>query len=170
MREKFDRVCICMIFFLLAFLLLFGGIRVAGGLIEFAQAQQIQIVNGLVESLKTDSESQLQNKKVQDISYKYLKAFLVAMAEFQFLPRNDFAILAAVINAVPQETEVLSFSYSGRDLTVRTTQTSSEPVELMAKELEEEGTFANVVYSYYIDNQNNYVAEITLVASHYEGG
>lgn len=164
----FDRICMNLIFLLLALLVLFGGIRTAKTIIEVAKTEQIEIVNNILDGLTADPKSKLSTKKVQDILIKYLKAFFQAVAEFEFLPRNDFGAVVKIINAVPEDTEVLSFSYLGRDLTIRTAQPSPAPVLEMVKALERSQEFSNVVYSYYIDPRQSCIAEITLIAYHYD--
>lgn len=168
LQDKFDRVCVGLIFLFTAFLILFGGIRIAGNVIRFAHDQQIQIINNFVESLKTDPTAKIQNGKIQDIAAKFGEAYLRALVDFEFVPRNDLPILAQVISAIPEETDILSFSYTGRNLTISTTQSQPQAVLDMAEKLEHSDSFANVVYSYYMDQNGNCIAEITLVSHHYE--
>ena len=67
---------------------------------------------------------------------------------------------------------MLSFVYHGRNLTIRTTQPQQECVLEMVEHLEQraenDGEFSDVVYSYYLDGEGQYIAEITLVAHHYD--
>lgn len=60
----------------------------------------------------------------------------------------------------------------GRNLTIRTTQPQQECVLEMVEHLEQraenDGEFSDVVYSYYLDGEGQYIAEITLVAHHYD--
>lgn len=104
--------------------------------------------------------------------YEYLKAFLRAVAGFEFVPRNDFSILTHIINSLPQQTQVLSFVYHGRDLTISTVQPLPEQVEQMVQSLEKKlkipQEYEKVVYSYYIDSDQQCVAQITLIARKYD--
>ena len=152
----FERICVQLIFLLSAFLILFLGIRAAGSTIDFAQSERIEIINNLVET----------------VVYRYLEAFVRAVAGFEFVPRNDFTVLTQIINSLPDQTQVLSFVYHGRDLTIRTAQPSPAQVMEMAERLEENlripEEFENVVYSYYIDEDQQCIAQITLVARRYD--
>lgn len=168
----FEKICVQLIFLLSAFLLLFLGIRAAGKTIEIARAEKIEIINNLVEGLSEGSNLKRQSKKLQNTLYQYLEAFIRAVANFEFVPRNDFTVLPQIINSMPQETEILSFLYHGRSLSIQTVQTSPDSVVEMAENLErrilQQGEFEKVVYSYYIDNKGSCIAQITLVAHHYD--
>lgn len=100
------------------------------------------------------------------------KPISAAIAGFEFVPRNDFTVLTQILNSIPEETDVLSFVYHGRNLTIRTTQPQQECVLEMVEHLEQraenDGEFSDVVYSYYLDGEGQYIAEITLVAHHYD--
>ena len=101
-----------------------------------------------------------QGKKMQTVVYEYLKAFLRAVAGFEFVPRNDFSILTHIINSLPQQTQVLSFVYHGRDLTISTVQPLPEQVEQMVQSLEKSkiiprSTKKRWCASYYIDSTNS---------------
>lgn len=167
-QSRFDELCVGLIFLFSAILILFVGIRTAGVIIDFARAQQIQIINNFIEGLKTDPTAKIQNGQIQDISGKYIEAYLRAIADFEFVPRNDIPVLVQVINAVPEETEIVSFSYTGRDLTITTTQPNAQSVLDMSQKFEKSELFSNVVYSYYINDNGECVAEITLLSYHYE--
>ena len=112
----FEKICVQLIFLLSAFLLLFLGIRAAGKTIEIARAEKIEIINNLVEGLSEGSNLKRQSKKLQNTLYQYLEAFIRAVANFEFVPRNDFTVLPQIINSMPQETEIVSFLYHGRTL------------------------------------------------------
>lgn len=168
----FEKGCVSLAFFLSAVLILLFGIRIAGNTIQVAQAEKIEIINNLVEGLSESSKIKSQSKKVQSVVYKYLEAYIRAIAGFEFVPRNDFTVLTQILNSIPEETDVLSFVYHGRNLTIRTTQPQQECVLEMVEHLEQraenDGEFSNVVYSYYLDGEGQYIAEITLVAHHYD--
>ncbi len=168
----FEKICVQLIFLLSAFLVLFLGIRAAGKTIEIARAEKIEIINNLVEGLSEGSNLKRQSKKLQNTLYQYLEAFIRAVANFEFVPRNDFTVLPQIINSMPQETEILSFLYHGRSLSIQTVQTGPDSVVEMAENLErrilQQGEFEKVVYSYYIDNKGSCIAQITLVAHHYD--
>lgn len=168
----FERICVQLIFLLSAFLILFLGIRVAGSTIDFARSERIEIINNLVEGLSEGDRIANQSKKLQTVVYRYLEAFVRAVAGFEFVPRNDFTVLTQIINSLPDQTQVLSFVYHGRDLTIRTAQPSPAQVMEMAERLEENlripEEFENVVYSYYIDEDQQCIAQITLVARRYD--
>ena len=155
-----------------ALLILLLGIRAAAGTIALARAERIEIINNLVEGLSESEKLTHQSKKVQTVVYEYVEALLRAVAGFEFVPRNDFTVLAQILNTLPEETEVLSFVYHGRDLTVRTAQPSaSQVLEMVGKlkarpKIEEE--YENVVYSYYIAQNGQCIAEVTLVARRYD--
>lgn len=155
-----------------AFLILFLGIRAAGSTIDFAQSERIEIINNLVEGLSEGDRIANQSKKLQTVVYRYLEAFVRAVAGFEFVPRNDFTVLTQIINSLPDQTQVLSFVYHGRDLTIRTAQPLPAQVMEMAERLEENlripEEFENVVYSYYIDEDQQCIAQITLVARRYD--
>ena len=74
-----------------------------------------------MEGLSESSKIKSQSKKVQSVVYKYLEAYIRAIAGFEFVPRNDFTVLTQILNSIPEETDVLSFVYHGRNLTIRTT-------------------------------------------------
>ena len=147
----FERICVQLIFLLSAFLILFLGIRAAGSTIDFAQSERIEIINNLVEGLSEGDRIANQSKKLQTVVYRYLEAFVRAVAGFEFVPRNDFTVLTQIINSLPDQTQVLSFVYHGRDLTIRTAQPSPSQVMEMAERLEENlripEEFENVVLS-----------------------
>lgn len=168
----FEKICVQLIFLLSAFLLLFLGIRAAGKTIEIAQAEKIEIINSLVEGLSEGDTLKRQGKKLQNTLYQYLEAFVRAVANFEFIPRNDFTVLPQILNSMPQETEILSFVYHGRSLSIQTVQSSPESVAEMAENLErrilQQGEFEQVVYSYYIDSKGKCIAQITLIAHHYD--
>ena len=168
----FEKICVQLIFLLSAFLLLFLGIRAAGKTIEIARAEKIEIINNLVEGLSEGSNLKRQSKKLQNTLYQYLEAFIRAVANFEFVPRNDFTVLPQIINSMPQETEIVSFLYHGRSLSIQTVQTGPDSEVEMAGNLErrilQQGEFEKVVYSYYIDNEGSCIAQITLVAHHYD--
>jgi len=168
----FEKGCVSLAFFLSAVLILLFGIRIAGNSIQVAQAEKIEIINNLVEGLSESSKIKSQSKKVQSVVYKYLEAYIRALAGFEFVPRNDFTVLTQILNSIPEETDVLSFVYHGRNLTIRTTQLQQECVLEMVEHLEQrtenDGEFSDVVYSYYLDGEGQYIAEITLVAHHYD--
>lgn len=172
MAELFNRVCIQLIFLLSAALILLLGIRMAGKIITTAQAERIEIINEMVDSLGEAPKMRFQGKKLQSVTYKYLEAFVKAVAGFEFLPRNDFTVLPQIINSLPQQTEVISFVYQGRNLTIRTEQPYPQAVLDMAGDLQDKATgeqgFESVVYSYYIDKDNRCIAEITLIAHNYD--
>ena len=153
----FEKICVQLIFLLSAFLLLFLGIRAAGKTIEIAQAEKIEIINSLVEGLSEGDTLKRQGKKLQNTLYQYLEAFVRAVANFELIPRNDFTVLPQILNSMPQETEILSFVYHGRSLSIQTVQSSPESVAEMAENLErrilQQGEFEQVVYSYYIDSK-----------------
>ena len=161
-----------LIFFLSALLLMFFGIRAAGKTISFARAERIEVINNLVDGISEGASLTSQGKKMQTVVYEYLKAFLRAVAGFEFVPRNDFSILTHIINALPQQTQVLSFVYHGRDLTISTIQPSPEQVGQMVQSLEKKlkipEEYEKVVYSYYIDSDQQCVAQITLIARRYD--
>ena len=171
-RTLFERVCVDLIFFLLAFLMLFLGIRAARETISFAQAEKIEIINNVVEGLGETSAIKNQGKKLQNIVYKYGEAFLKAVAGFEFVPRNDFTVLPRIINAMPAGTEILNFTYQGRNLTITTTQPDPRNVVIMAENLKRkhgsQQDMEDIVYSYYIDRQGNCIAQITIVVHHYD--
>lgn len=170
--DIFEKVCVQLIFLLSAVLVLLLGIRTAGKTIEFAQAEKIEIINNMVEGLSESSKMKVQSKKLQNTIYKYLEAFVKAVAGFEFMPRNDVTVLPQIINSLPEETEILSFVYHGRNLTIRTSQSNPIPVIEMAENLEKRikkpEEFEKVVYSYYIDDNHRCIAEITLIAHHYD--
>ncbi len=171
-RQMFESGCVQLIFLLSALLILLLGIRAAAGTIALARAERIEIINNLVEGLSESEKLTHQSKKVQTVVYEYVEALLRAVAGFEFVPRNDFTVLAQILNTLPEETEVLSFVYHGRDLTVRTAQPSaSQVLEMVGKlkarpKIEEE--YENVVYSYYIAQNGQCIAEVTLVARRYD--
>lgn len=171
-QKIFDQVCIHLIFLLSAFLILLLGIRTAGRTIDFAQAEKIEIINHLVDGLSESSKLTVQGKRLQTVVYKYLEALVEAVADFEFIPRNDFNVLTQVINALPEETEVLSFTYHGRNLSIRTAQPTARQVLEMVEKLEQrvEGPdgFEKIVYSYYFDNSGQCIAEISMIAHPYE--
>ncbi len=115
---------------------MFFGIRTAGKTIAFARAERIEVINNLVDGISEGANLTSQGKKMQTVVYEYLKAFLRAVAGFEFVPRNDFSVLTHIINSLPQPTQVLSFVYHGRDLTISTIQPSPEQVEQMVQSLE----------------------------------
>ena len=125
-----------------------------------------------MEGLSEGSNLKRQSKKLQNTLYQYLEAFIRAVANFEFVPRNDFTVLPQIINSMPQETEIVSFLYHGRSLSIQTVQTGPDSVVEMAGNLErrilQQGEFEKVVYSYYIDNEGSCIAQITLVAHHYD--
>ena len=87
--------------------------------------------------------------------------------------RQDLMVLPQIINALPEETEISSFVYHGRDLTIRTVQQDAESVYEMVDRLEqwvthEEKVFEKVVYSYYLDADGRCIAEITLISYQYQ--
>ena len=172
MKKWFEKICIGLIFFLSALLLMFFGIRTAGKTIAFARAERIEVINNLVDGISEGANLTSQGKKMQTVVYEYLKAFLRAVAGFEFVPRNDFSILTHIINSLPQPTQVLSFVYHGRDLTISTIQPSPEQVEQMVQSLEKKlkmpQEYEKVVYSYYIDSDQQCVAQITLIARKYD--
>ena len=94
----------------------------SGKTIAFARAERIEVINNLVDGISEGASLTSQGKKMQTVVYEYLKAFLRAVAGFEFVPRNDFSILTHIINSLPQQTQVLSFVYHGRDLTISTVQ------------------------------------------------
>ena len=151
----FEKGCVSLAFFLSAVLILLFGIRIAGNTIQVAQAEKIEIINNLVEGLSESSKIKSQSKKVQSVVYKYLEAYIRAIAGFEFVPRNDFTVLTQILNSIPEETDVLSFVYHGRNLTIRTTQPQQEcvleVVEHLEQRAENDGEFSDVVYSYYLD-------------------
>ena len=171
-QQIFDQVCIHLIFLLAAFLVLLLGIRAAGRTIEFAQSEKIEIINNLVDGLSQSSKLKVQGKRLQMVVYKYLEALVEAVADFEFIPRNDITVLTQIINALPEETGVLSFSYHGRNLSIRTVQPTArqalEMVENLEKRAEGPDAFEKIVYSYYFDNSGRCIAEITMVAHPYE--
>lgn len=168
----FERICVQLIFLLSALLILFLGIRAAGSTIAFARSERIEIINNLVEGLSEGNRIANQSKKLQTVVYRYLEAYVRALAGFEFVPRNDFTVLTQIINSLPDQTQVLSFVYHGRDLTIRTAQPSPEQVIEMVDRLEQHlripEEFENVVYSYYIDVDQQCIAEITLIARRYD--
>ncbi len=172
MKKWFEKICIGLIFFLSALLLMFFGIRTAGKTIAFARAERIEVINNLVDGISEGANLTSQGKKMQTVVYEYLKAFLRAVAGFEFVPRNDFSVLTHIINSLPQPTQVLSFVYHGRDLTISTIQPSPEQVEQMVQSLEKKlkmpQEYEKVVYSYYIDPDQQCVAQITLIARKYD--
>ena len=172
MKKWFEKICIGLIFFLSALLLMFFGIRTAGKTIAFARAERIEVINNLVDGISEGASLTSQGKKMQTVVYEYLKAFLRAVAGFEFVPRNDFSILTHIINSLPQQTQVLSFVYHGRDLTISTVQPLPEQVEQMVQSLEKKlkipQEYEKVVYSYYIDSDQQCVAQITLIARKYD--
>lgn len=158
------------LFFLLAaFGMLFLGIHAAEKTISFARAEKIEIINNLVEGLSESSKIKDQGKKLQGIIYNYVESFIKAVAGFEFVPRNDFSVLPRIINALPEETEIISFVYNGRNLTICTEQSDPAAVLEMThnlkKRLEE---FEDIVYSYYIDADGRCIAQITLISHHYD--
>ena len=110
----FEKGCVSLAFFLSAVLILLFGIRIAGNTIQVAQAEKIEIINNLVEGLSESSKIKSQSKKVQSVVYKYLEAYIRAIAGFEFVPRNDFTVLTQILNSIPEETDVLSFVYHGQ--------------------------------------------------------
>lgn len=171
-RQMFESGCVQLIFLLSALLILLLGIRAAAGTIALARAERIEIINNLVEGLSESEKLTHQSKKVQTVVYEYVEALLRAVAGFEFVPRNDFTVLAQILNTLPEETEVLSFVYHGRDLTVRTAQPSASQVLAMVGKLKArpkiEEEYENVVYSYYIAQNGQCIAEVTLVARRYD--
>ena len=51
MKKWFEKICIGLIFFLSALLLMFFGIRTAGKTIAFARAERIEVINNLVDGI-----------------------------------------------------------------------------------------------------------------------
>lgn len=168
-----EKIAVQLIFLLSAALVLLLGIRVAGKTILFARAEKIEIINNLVEGMSETATARFQPKKLQGVIYEYLEAMLRAVAGFEFFPRNDLMVLPQIINALPEETEISSFVYHGRDLTIRTVQQDAGSVYEMVDRLEQwvshdEKVFEKVVYSYYLDTDSRCVAEITLVSYQYQ--
>lgn len=168
-----EKVAVQLIFLLSAALILLFGIRLAGKTILFARSEKIEIINNLVDGISETATSKFQPKKIQGIIYEYLEAMLRAVAGFEFFPRNDLMVLPQIINALPEETEISSFVYHGRDLTICTVQQDAESLYEMVNRLEQwvsrdEKVFEKVVYSYYLDADNRCVAEITLVSYQYQ--
>ena len=87
----FERICVQLIFLLSAFLILFLGIRAAGSTIDFAQSERIEIINNLVEGLSEGDRIANQSKKLQTVVYRYLEAFVRAVAGFEFVHRPAVA-------------------------------------------------------------------------------
>lgn len=169
----YEKICVQLIFLLSAALILVLGIRIAGKTIEVARAEKIEIINNLVEGLSEGSAIKFQGKKLQTVISKYVEALLRAIAGFEFIPRNDFMALPNIINSLPEQTQVLSFVYHGHNLTIRTVQPEPQAVLDMVQELEKRvvdgnDNFETVVYSYYISEEKLCVAEITLIAYHYD--
>ena len=168
-----EKIAVQLIFLLLAALVLLLGIRLAGKTILFAQAEKIEIINNLVDGMSETATTKFQPKKIQGIICEYLEAMLRAVAGFEFFPRNDLMVLPQIIHALPEETEISSFVYHGRDLTIRTVQQDAESVYEMVDRLEqwvshEEKVFEKVVYSYYLDADGRCIAEITLISYQYQ--
>ena len=138
MKKWFEAICIrTPSFFFPPFCLMFFGIRTAGKTIAFARAERIEVINNLVDGISEGANLTSQGKKMQTVVYEYLKAFLRAVAGFEFVPRNDFSRLThLIIKSSPQQTQVLSFVYHGRDLTISTVQPLPEQVEQMVQSLE----------------------------------
>lgn len=107
MKKWFEKICIGLIFFLSALLLMFFGIRTAGKTIAFARAERIEVINNLVDGISEGANLTSQGKKMQTVVYEYLKAFLRAVAGFEFVPRNDFSILTHIINSLPRRHSAL---------------------------------------------------------------
>ncbi len=122
MKKWFEKICIGLIFFLSALLLMFFGIRTAArpSPLHGRSASRSSTIWWTASAEGASLTSQ--GKKMQTVVYEYLKAFLRAVAGFEFVPRNDFSILTHIINSLPQQTQVLSFVYHGRDLTISTVQ------------------------------------------------
>ena len=80
MKKWFEKICIGLIFFLSALLLMFFGIRTAGKTIAFARAERIEVINNLVDGISEGENLTFQGKKMQTVVYEYLKAFLRAVA------------------------------------------------------------------------------------------
>lgn len=155
-------------FLLAGVLIAMGGVSAAGEIIDFAKERQIAMVENFVQRLETGPMTPEQAKKVQGMVTEYAKAYLEALASFEFVPRGDLEVLGKIISAVPQETQVLGFSYSGRDLTVRTWQPRWELADQMAEALRQGDTFQEVVCSGYQTPDGGWIADLTLQAYDYE--
>lgn len=126
--------------------------------IQVAQAEKIEIINNLVEGFRSESSKiKSQSKKVQSVVYKYLEAYIRAIAGFGVCSPQRFYRPDSILNSIPEETDVLSFVYHGRNLTIRTIQPQQECVLEMVEHLEQraenDGEFSDVVASYYLDGE-----------------
>ena len=63
MKKWFEKICIGLIFFLSALLLMFFGIRTAGKTIAFARAERIEVINNLVDGISEGENLTFQGKK-----------------------------------------------------------------------------------------------------------
>ena len=66
MKKWFEKICIGLIFFLSALLLMFFGIRTAGKTIAFARAERIEVINNLVDGISEGANLTSQGKKNAD--------------------------------------------------------------------------------------------------------
>lgn len=166
-RDWFSRICIHLVFLLAAVLIWQGGVAAAGKIIAYGQEQQVEAINKVVYRLEMGPMSMEENQRIQAATKKFLSGYISALLSFEFLPRsNDMELLAKIISATPPETEIESFSFKGRDLTITTVNTSLQDVLEMVEHLEESGLFANVVHTFYVDGQGRLVARYICIAHH----
>lgn len=163
-----ERLLTAAAFLLAGVLVAMGGVSAAGEILDFARERQIAIVENFVQRLETGPMTPEQARKVQGMVIQYGKAYLEALASFEFVPRGDLQVLGKIISAVPEETQVLDFTYSGRDLTVRTLQPRWELAEQMAETLRRGDTFQEVICSGYQTADGQWAADLTLQAFDYE--
>lgn len=167
MRERFEKLCVHSIFILGTILIFQLGIQAAGAIMDFGRARKIEAIDLVIQQL-AEGPSREKAEQTQEITVKYLGAYLKAMLRFEFVPRNDLDTLTSLIASTPPSVKIQSMEYSGRDLSISTIQSQYRDAEAMAKSLERNGAYANVVFYCFVNNDGQLEGQITCYAHHYE--
>ena len=106
--------------------------------------QRLEVIRQLFSTDEVGLLEVLQKEGGWDIARKYAAALADAAINFEFLPYNEGNNLTVLMDATPDEVTIQSFQFIQRDLEIRCTCQSVEPLQQFRAKLQQAKVYSQV--------------------------
>lgn len=107
----------------------------------------------------------VESEKLHTVTTQYVKALMDAVIQFEFFPRQgDAESFLAIISALPGQTDIERFQFTGHNLEIFCHSPKAEDLERFARELQESPVFHEVSLEMYQKTDGAYSGTLVCIA------
>lgn len=107
----------------------------------------------------------VESEKLHTVATQYVKALMDAVIRFEFFPRQEDAeSFLAILSALPRQTDIEGFQFTGHNLEIFCRCPEAEELEQFAKDLQESPIFREVSLELYQKTDGSYSGTLLCIA------